>query len=110
MADNITVKVLIDKNADSLLYQYLSQKSVRRRATFLRELATERLTGEHSLNSRVPDQSDQIGKKEKRPENTQQTLLPPHPEPSEKNKEASDMDALKKKKSDQLESKLGLFD
>lgn len=106
----MTVKVLIDKDDDPLLYHYLLQKSVRRRATFIRELATERLTGEHSFNIRVLDEVDQAEKKEKRPENPQQTLSPPLKDSSEKVQDASGLDALKQKKGDQLESKLSLFE
>ena len=47
--EKITVKIVIDKSADSDLYRYLVNKPSRRRATFLRELATQGLLGEKTF-------------------------------------------------------------
>jgi len=109
MTDKITVKVIVDKEDDSILFNYLVKKSVRRRATFLRELATERLIGDNSIKKNVSDDSNQIETKEKTPERAQQSISQPQKE-AEKVHKDQDINNLKKKKSDQLESKLGLFE
>ncbi|MBS3951884.1 MAG: hypothetical protein Q8K07_12265 [Methylicorpusculum sp.] len=106
--EKITVKIVIDKSADSDLYRYLVNKPSRRRATFLRELATQGLLSEKTFansshTEKKPEDNNVVDKPENIRAESLSVNLPSAAERDEVRKEnVKQNNELKKGKGSQL--------